>query len=144
MTKSHGHTKDGKLSPTYTTWWNMLKRCDPNTRILKNHKYYVDKGITVCPQWHKFEGFLADMGEKPDTGFTIDRIDAAKNYEPGNCKWVTQHEQRLNNSLRQFCKRGHPLTKDNIVGSRNRCRICKNAYQQFRAAELRSLVDAAG
>jgi hypothetical protein len=42
-----------------------------------------------------FENFLADMGERP-LGRTLDRKDNNGNYEPGNCRWATDAEQRLN------------------------------------------------
>lgn len=133
MTKSHGHTKDGKLSPTYTTWWNMVSRCKPTTTNADNIKYYVSKGITVHPAWLKFDNFLEDMGPKPGPGYTIDRADSTKNYEPGNCRWVTQHEQRLNNTPRQHCPYGHEYTPENTVlidhGRKRRCKECSKRYR---------------
>lgn len=43
---------------------------------------------------------LVDMGECPDSSMTLDRIDNARDYEPGNCRWVTQAEQ---NRRRSHC-----------------------------------------
>lgn len=71
----------------------MLHRCrNPKA---DNHSYYGGRGVTVCERWRSFGSFLADMGERPE-GKTLDRIDPYGNYEPGNCRWATAREQRIN------------------------------------------------
>lgn len=80
-------------SPTYRSWTAMKERCQrPN-----HHKYplYGGRGIKVCKQWQTFEGFLADMGERPE-GTTIDRIDVNDGYHAGNCRWASAVDQRAN------------------------------------------------
>ena len=56
---------------------------------------YGAKGVAVCERWRRFENFLTDMGERPK-GTSIDRLDGAKGYEPGNCRWATRSQQNLN------------------------------------------------
>lgn len=78
---------------TYSTWTSMRSRCrNPNAAGYQN---YGGRGITVCPQWETFAGFLADMGPRP-VGMSLDRIDTNGNYEPGNCRWAT-HTQQMQN-----------------------------------------------
>jgi hypothetical protein len=91
--RAHGQAI-GAQTRTYRTWAAMLNRCR------NNRKYY--EHVTVCERWQSFENFLADMGERPP-GRSIDRWpDPAGNYEPGNARWATPLQQRLNQREREL------------------------------------------
>lgn len=76
----------------YRIWLGMVRRCSsPKATQWPN---YGGRGIKVCERWRKFEGFYADMGPAYRDGLTIDRIDPDGNYEPGNCAWATDAQQR--------------------------------------------------
>jgi hypothetical protein len=80
-------------SRTHNSWRDMKARCDnPNA---PNYRYYGARGITYDPRWAEFEGFYADMGERPE-GMTLDRIDRHGNYTRDNCRWATPKEQAQN------------------------------------------------
>lgn len=91
----HGHARThmGKMSPTYNTWRGMIGRClNPHH---DRYSYYGALGVSVCAQWRRFAGFLADMGLRPE-GMSLDRIDPRGHYEPTNCRWATSQQQRHN------------------------------------------------
>lgn len=78
----------------YRAWADMITRCT-NPKFIKYH-YYGGKGIKVCKEWRmSFVSFFNHMGRCP-AKHTLDRIDSSKNYEPGNCRWVTQSRQMRN------------------------------------------------
>lgn len=103
----HGHTKNLTCSRTYRSWKSMIQRCtNPN---VPRFNRWGGRGIKVCDRWADFENFLADMGERP-VGMSLDRINNDGNYEPGNCRWATPTEQRMNQGPREPRKRRSPAS----------------------------------
>lgn len=88
-TRTHGMAR----SSTYNIWRSMLARCENPSR--KDYPRYGGRGITVCKRWHKFESFLADMGERP-AGLSLDRRNNDRGYTRANCHWATGTEQARN------------------------------------------------
>lgn len=91
---THGCARKGLHSPEYRTWESMLRRVRATKG--KHYRDYVLRGVIVCDRWLVFENFLADMGPRPSSKHSIDRINNDGNYEPGNCRWATARQQRLN------------------------------------------------
>lgn len=97
----------------YRIWNSMRQRCEnPNTI---SYKYYGEKGISVCPEWRDFKSFCAwAMANGYESNLTLDRKDGNRNYEPSNCRWVTNKEQQNNtqyNRLITFRGETHNITQ---------------------------------
>lgn len=88
--------------PFYLTWRAMHKRC-------AGRPGYVDRGITVAPEWCGEDGLknfiewaTQDGTRDRNVALEVDRIDNDKGYEPGNCRLATKSRNQRNrrNTLR--------------------------------------------
>lgn len=88
---THGMTND----PVYKSWQDAKARCtNPNN---SHWEYYGGRGVEMVKEWmDSFEKFYAHIGPKPSERHTLDRVDPDGNYAPGNVRWATAREQRLN------------------------------------------------
>ena len=90
--RKHGMTN----TRIYRIWSGMKKRC--NNPKDSNYNFYGGRNIKVCEDWEKnfinFYNWAMANGYKED--LTIDRINNNGNYEPSNCRWITQAEQTRN------------------------------------------------
>lgn len=98
--EKHGMTG----SPEYKAWYAMKHRCTNTADPYYSH--YGARGITVCDAWlRSFTAFYTDVGARPAPGYSLDRIDNDRGYEPGNVKWSTQSQQ--NRNRRMITKTGY-------------------------------------
>lgn len=76
-------------------WLAMRARCNnPNSHP---YMHYGGRGIKICNEWSDFMAFkqwAENAGYEPH--LTIDRKDNNGNYEPDNCRWITQAQQVRN------------------------------------------------
>lgn len=87
---THGQSK----TRLYMVWTAMKARC--HNPADKSFGRYGARGVRVCEEWRgSFEAFAAHVGPRPD-GMTLDRINPAGNYEPGNVRWATYTQQARN------------------------------------------------
>lgn len=106
-TRTHGMTN----SRLYSVWCGMKDRCT-NSKI-EHYDRYGGRGIKICDEWlHSFENFYkwaieAGYDEsKSGKDQSLDRIDVNGNYEPSNCRWVTQKQQMHNISKTAYMEYG--------------------------------------
>lgn len=92
----HGHTSTHGASLEYMVWAGMIQRCTNPSHA--SYQQYGGRGISVHERWSDFRNFIADMGERPTSKHSIDRINNDGNYEPSNCRWATPAEQMSNRS----------------------------------------------
>ena len=112
-------------TPEYDRWASMIYRCSRKAPR-KTQRNYIRRGIKVCDEWKRsFESFYRDVGTRPSTLHSLDRIDNDKGYEPGNVRWATRSQQRLN--------------KRCSIWQRTLLLVCESAG--IKADEIRRLVD---
>lgn len=82
-------------------WHGMMRRCnDPGQ---KYYHRYGGRGISVCDEWKDYVVFARwAINNGYSDELKIDRIDNNGNYEPGNCRWVTEKQQHNNTSRCRF------------------------------------------
>lgn len=105
--KIHGLHK----SRIYSIWQGMKSRCYNKNKI--EYKNYGARKILVCKEWKEnfinFYNWAINNGYKDN--LTIDRINNNGNYEPSNCRWVTNKEQSYNRRTNHLiCFEGKILT----------------------------------
>ena len=81
-------------TPEHRAWMKMRERCQHSHGKFAR---WGGRGIRVCDEWQtNFKAFYEHIGPRPGKGYSVDRIDNDRGYEPGNVRWGT-HEQQARN-----------------------------------------------
>lgn len=119
--KTHGLKK----SKLYNIWRGIKKRCRLNSN--KAYKDYGARGIDMCDSWfYSFENFYNDVGEIPDGGYSLDRIDNNKGYFKSNCRWASKKDQannRRNNVFISYNGETHTVSEWSRITKLNKSTI---------------------
>jgi hypothetical protein len=92
-------------SAEFNIWQGIKERC--NNKKAANYHRYGGRGIKICERWENdFSAFYEDMGSRPSSKHSIDRIDNNGDYVKPNCRWTTkkvQSNNRNNNKRLEYC-----------------------------------------
>ena len=99
--RKDGRSVDGgALTETYRVWQLMKSRIkNPNN---KRYSAYGGRGLTLDPRWEDFDNFLSDMGQRPSSEASIERLDNDFGYWPFNCVWADRWQQATNKRNNHF------------------------------------------
>ena len=88
-----------RVNKFYQTWYGMLQRCTNTMR--QDYKNYGGRGIIVCEEWLDIKKFIAwaESTHPNIEGYTLDRIDNDKGYNPDNCRWADRTMQSVNQRI---------------------------------------------
>jgi hypothetical protein len=99
----HHSYKHGSDPALYKIWCNIIQRCENPKNTAYNN--YGGRGIRICTAWREnFAVFARDMGKRPSTKHSIDRIDNDGDYSPDNCRWATKRQQMRNTRRKRLVK----------------------------------------
>lgn len=141
----NGRWQNGKFDhPLYQIYQDLKRRCTSEQHL--RYSDYGGRGIRVCDEWAEdFWKFVEDVGPRPEgktlggrAYWQLDRINNDGNYEPGNVRWATPHQQRMNTRPKKkltHCRRGHEMTPENTYTNPqgySRCRSCMRINEKDR------------
>ena len=79
-------------TPEHNAWRSMMCRC--YTTSQGRWASVGGRGIRVCDEWKKFEGFIADLGPRPGPKYQLTRLDKDDHFAPGNVVWQERTRKR--------------------------------------------------
>lgn len=100
-------------------WRGIMDRCHSVSYSKSKPKVwsrYGGRGIVVALEWHDFSRFYKDMGPRPCSDMTVERLDNNGPYASWNCCWETRKAQgrnRRDNRLLDY--EGRKITLGEII-----------------------------
>lgn len=84
-----------KNSPEFRAYHDAKQRC--TNRKCERWFSYGGRGVRFL--FTSFEQFYNELGPRTSPKHSLDRINTDGNYEPGNVRWATSHEQMVSRRL---------------------------------------------
>jgi hypothetical protein len=95
--RTHGMSQTSE----YKIWAGIKKRC--YNMSYKEYHLYGGRGINMSPEWKEsFEAFYKDMGPRPSSNHSIERLDNSLGYNNQNCIWALPSQQTKNRRVSHF------------------------------------------
>lgn len=99
VTSKRNSTHGKSRTSLYFIWASIKGRCY-NTNH-KYYEYYGGRGIVMYDGWvndfDAFETYITNnVGSRPSSKHSLDRIENDKGYEPNNLRWALPVQQRKN------------------------------------------------
>ena len=105
-------------SPEYAVWHEMIARCtNPKNKQWSNYGG-ANPPVTVCKRWLTFENFLADMGKRPSSKFSLSRLLDGLLYGPKLVVWGTRAHQQMQKFVKQGLAKNGPFAFYQVVEER--------------------------
>lgn len=136
---NNGRKHGGAGTRLHRIWKAMKNRCyNENSRDFKD---YGAKGVCMCDEWKcDFPAFRDwALANGYTDNLSIDRINAAKNYSPDNCRWATTTTQANNKRTTikaEINGESRTITEWAIVAGLPRSTVHTRYYKGVRGAEL--------
>lgn len=83
----------------YSIWRNMMDSVYKPTH--PRYSTNLQKGVKVAEEWHDFNKWLKDMGERPSMNHYFKRRNLRGNYQKDNCYWGV-YSYNLTNDQQPF------------------------------------------
>lgn len=107
---THGASVTGKRWAEYVAYTGAKGRCtNPEDQSYVN---YGGRGIEF--RYESFEQFIADVGRRPHSTYTLERKNNDGHYELGNCKWASMSDQ-LRNRRKGLRKRIEKFSNEVLI-----------------------------
>jgi len=94
-------TRKRRSCKIYQAWERIRHRC--KSQYPKYRRHYADRGIKCCAEWASYHAFRAwSLKNGVRRGLVFQRLNTARDFEPGNCCWSTVVSRNLHSRTTEW------------------------------------------